>query len=183
MATILIVDNHPDDREFLVALLGHVGHTVLEASNAAEALAIVRAARPELVIADLLMPKLDGNEFVLQLRTDAAIAHTEVICYTAALLESEAQALARIAGVAHILAKPAAGQVLLDTVAAALAHPTSAREPGTAVPPFGDFDREYIRLLSNKLARELDERALANTRLAALLDLSQRLTTARNTTE
>ncbi len=183
MATILIVDDHPDNREFLMTLLGHVGHTLLEATDGAEALAIVRAARPELVIADLFMPIMDGYEFARQLRADPAIAQTKVIYCTAAYLESEARALAQSVGVGHILATPAAPGVILDTVADALAHPTLARAPGTTVPPAEDFDHEYMRLLTNKLAHKVDELALANTWLAALLDLSQRLATVRNPAE
>src|SRR6059036_3797088 len=81
--TILIVDDHPTNREFLITLLGHQRHRLLEASDGAEALALVRAERPELVITDILMPTMDGYEFVRQLREDVAIADTEIIFYSA----------------------------------------------------------------------------------------------------
>lgn len=55
MATILIVDDYPTNREFLVTLLGYGGHWLLEAADGAEALALVRAARPDLVIAAILV--------------------------------------------------------------------------------------------------------------------------------
>jgi two-component system cell cycle sensor histidine kinase/response regulator CckA len=76
LATILVVDDCATNREFLVKLLGYQQHRLLEASDGAEALMQVRAHRPDLVITDILMPTMDGYEFVRQLRADPAIAAT-----------------------------------------------------------------------------------------------------------
>src|SRR4051812_43791783 len=62
MATILIVDDRPSNREFLVTLLGYNGHHLLQASDGAEALGVVRTLHPDLIIADILMPTMDGYE-------------------------------------------------------------------------------------------------------------------------
>ncbi len=91
MATILIVDDRLANREFLVTLLGYAGHRLLQAADGAEALAIVRAEHPDLVIADILMPTMDGYEFVRRIRADPAIAATPVIFYTAHYHEREAR--------------------------------------------------------------------------------------------
>src|SRR5438094_10400787 len=90
VATILIVDDRPSNREFLVTLLGYRGHRLLQAADGAEGLPIARAEHPDLVIADILMPTMDGYEFVRQLRLEAAIANTPVIFCTAHFLEQEA---------------------------------------------------------------------------------------------
>src|SRR5260221_14750194 len=105
MATILIVDDRPTNREFLLTLLGYGGHRLLEAADGAEALAVAKAERPDLVIADILMPTMDGYEFVRRLRTDPAISATPVIFCTAHYHEQEARNLARACGVSHILTK------------------------------------------------------------------------------
>ncbi len=60
MATILVVDDHPTNRAFPVALLGYAGHQLYEAADGARALEVVREAYPDLVIADVLMPTIDG---------------------------------------------------------------------------------------------------------------------------
>jgi signal transduction histidine kinase/CheY-like chemotaxis protein len=175
MATILIVDDHAVNRSFLVTLLGYARHHLLEATDGAAALDLTHTAQPDLVIADVLMPTMDGYEFVRRLRADPAIAQTPVIFYTAAYLEREAQALARACGVEYILAKPAVPQVILDTVAAALGHRQPAPAPRAAAPSDDAFDREHVRLLTNKLATKVDELTTVNSRLGALLDLSRRL--------
>src|SRR5688572_14880107 len=58
MATILIVDDRPTNREFLLTLLGYGGHRLLEATDGAAALELVRAERPDLVIAGIVMPTM-----------------------------------------------------------------------------------------------------------------------------
>jgi CheY-like chemotaxis protein len=90
VATILVVDDYSANREFLVTLLGYAGHRLLEAGDGTEALEVVRAEHPDLVIADLVMPTMDDYEFVHQLRTDPAIAHTLVMFCTATYQQSEA---------------------------------------------------------------------------------------------
>src|SRR6476469_7278029 len=107
MASILIVDDHPINRAFLTTLLGYAGYQLHEAIDGAEALKVVHMARPNLVITDVLMPTMDGYEFVRRLRADPAIARTPVVFYTAIYLEHEAQTLARDCGVDHVLVKPA----------------------------------------------------------------------------
>lgn len=64
MATILVVDDHPINREFLVTLLRYRGHSLLQAADGAEALQVARAAHPDLIISDILMPTMDGYELV-----------------------------------------------------------------------------------------------------------------------
>ena len=72
MATILIVDDLSANRKFLVTLLRHQGHRLLEAADGREGLAAVHAEHPDLVITDVLMPVMDGYELVRQLRLDPA---------------------------------------------------------------------------------------------------------------
>ena len=83
MATILIVDDLSANRKFLVTLLRDQGHRLLEAADGREGLAAVQAEHPDLVITDVLMPVMDGYEFVRQLRLDPATSRIPVLFYTA----------------------------------------------------------------------------------------------------
>ena len=123
MATILVVDDHILNRHFLMSLLGYGGHRLLEAEDGAVALDVVRAERPDLVISDILMPEMDGYEFVSRLRADPGIAATPVIFFTATYREREAKVLADACGVKWVLAKPSEPQVILDMVQRALGLP------------------------------------------------------------
>ncbi|MEO7913548.1 MAG: GAF domain-containing protein [Roseiflexaceae bacterium] len=179
MATILVVDDHPTNRAFLTTLLGYAGYLLHEAADGAEALEAVRAVHPDLVIADVLMPMMDGYEFVRRLRVDPAIAHTPVIFCTATYSEREAQVLARDCGVEHVLLKPVPADLILRTVTAILAQASLAPVPA-ALPPADTFDRAHTRLLINKLAAKVDQLTVVNNQLVALLDVSQRLATERD---
>ena len=153
MATVLVVDDHPVNRDLLVTLLGYRGHTVLEACDGAEALRIVQMRRLDLVITDLVMPVMDGYEFVRELRADRHLATTKVIFYTANYLRDEVLPMAAALGVHHIVSKPADPALLLATVDEALAAVAPAPE---SAPP-DKVHREHLRAVSAKLTDKVRE--------------------------
>lgn len=172
MATILVVDDRPTNREFLVTLLGYKGHQVLQASDGAEALQVVRAAHPDLVLTDVLMPTVDGYEFVRQLRSDPVVASTPVVFYSAAYHRRELQDLAPAAGVVRHISKPAPPDEILKSVDEVLA----AGPLPVAPPPITDaYDREHLRLLTNKLVSQVNQVESLNERLSTLLELGQQI--------
>lgn len=171
MATILIVDDRPTNRQFLVKLLGYYHHHLLEAADGAEGLKMTQSARPDLVIADILMPTMDGYEFVRQLRAAPLISKTPVIFYTAHYLLHEAQSLAQSCGVAHILTKPCKPDEIIKTVNAALGLNNA---PAPAPPP-EEFNQEHLRLLTNKVSQKVEELRATNLRLEALIQFGQEL--------
>src|SRR6266513_1983341 len=132
MATILIVDDRPTNRQFLLTLLGYGGHRLLEAANGAEALERVRAERPDLVITDILMPAMDGYELVAHLRADPDLAPIPVIFYTATYSEPQAKALADSCGVRIVLPKPCDPERILAAVNEALGGTDSVPAPRVA---------------------------------------------------
>jgi diguanylate cyclase (GGDEF)-like protein len=177
MAKVLVVDDHPANRALIVTLLKYQGHEALEAADGAEGLAIVRAERPDLVVCDVLMPTMDGYEFVRQLRADAQFAHTEVIFYTAYYLEREARNLAKSCGVSHVLIKPSMPEEIMRTIDQALGK-TQEPEQQPGLTP--EFDREHLRLLTDKLSEKIDELQNTNQRFTALFDINLQMGSERN---
>ncbi|HLY97869.1 MAG TPA: response regulator [Candidatus Angelobacter sp.] len=169
MSIVLIADDKAINREFLGTLLTYKGHRLVEASNGAEALERVRSERPDLVIADVLMPVMDGYEFVRRLRSEPEIAETPVIFYTASYHEHEARALARACGVQDVIIKPAEPEYVLARVTLALGKPAAAEAPAVSL----EFDRSHLRLLTDKLSSNVNALEAANQRLADLLELGR----------
>lgn len=176
MSKVLVVDDHAENRDLIVTLVKHAGHQPLEAEDGYLALEQVRAERPDLVICDILMPTMDGYEFVRRLRTEPAIAHTEVIFYTATFLEREARSLAASCGVSEVLVKPCEPEEILRVIEHSLTRGTVV----AARPDETEFDREHLRLLTDKLALKVGELEGANRRLSALTDLNLQLASERD---
>ncbi len=70
MARILVVDDETTVRDLLLAYLRYSGHTVLEAADGEEALAIQRVEPVDLIITDNAMPRLTGREMITILRRE-----------------------------------------------------------------------------------------------------------------
>jgi two-component system, cell cycle sensor histidine kinase and response regulator CckA len=180
MTTILIVDDVAANRAVLVALLEYHGYQLLEAAAGSEGLAVARAEHPDLVITDVLMPVMDGYEFVKQLRLDPATACIPVIFYTAHYGGREARALAQAGGVSYVLNKPAESQAVLTIVGRALSAKSTGPGPSDAAPLPPDFDREHLRLLTDKLSEKADDLRTANARLRALINIGLELASERD---
>jgi CheY-like chemotaxis protein len=180
MATILIVDDLPANREFLVTLLRYQGHRLLEAANGREGLAAVQAEHPDLVITDVLMPVMDGYELVRQLRLDPTTSGIPVVFYTAHYGAREARALARSSGVAYVLTKPAESKEVLKIVGHALSGESETGRPSDASPLTTEFGREHLRLLTDKLSEKAGDLRTANARLRALINIGLELASERD---
>src|SRR6201981_755339 len=103
MKTVVIVDDHEDNRALLLATLEAREYRLFGGSSGEEALKLIGKEEPDLIIADVLMPRMDGYEFVQQLRQDPRNAQTKVIFYTAAYIQEASRRLAKACGVIHII--------------------------------------------------------------------------------
>jgi DNA-binding NarL/FixJ family response regulator len=153
MTRVLIVDDGAADREGLSTILAYAGFGVLEASNGEHALRLARVHKPSLIIADILMPTMDGYELVRALRGDPDIADIPVIFYTATYVLEEVRGLATACGVTHILVKPCEPEEVIRAVQDTLSH---GPDPVTPLPS-EDFHREHLRVLNAKLLQKVEE--------------------------
>jgi CheY-like chemotaxis protein len=81
---VLVVDDEPDVRETLCDMVEMVGCLPIEARNGAEALELLRARRPCLMILDVLMPVMSGTELLQAMKLEPALADVAVVVSTSA---------------------------------------------------------------------------------------------------
>src|SRR5262249_4427180 len=82
-ARILVVDDVADNVEILRMRLGRLGYEVEVATDGEQALAKVRETLPDLILLDIMMPKIDGLEVVRRLKADATLPFIPVVLVTA----------------------------------------------------------------------------------------------------
>jgi adenylate cyclase len=82
-AQILIVDDNPENLDILETRLASHGYEILTARDGEEALAKAREKRPDLILLDIMMPKLDGIEVCRRLKADPTLPFTPIIMVTA----------------------------------------------------------------------------------------------------
>lgn len=80
---VLVVDDEPDVVAYLEMLLRDSGYETLTAADGTEALATIRAERPDLVTLDISMPKASGTRLYKDVKTDPALAGIPVVIITA----------------------------------------------------------------------------------------------------
>ena len=102
---VLIVDDHVDNVESLSMFVRLLGHEVDTASDGLEALEVARRFRPDLVLLDIGLPKLDGYEVAERLRAGDAGADMVLVAITGWAQEEEKVRAAK-AGFDHHLTKP-----------------------------------------------------------------------------
>ena len=80
---ILIVDDEPMNLDILQTRLAVHGYEILTATNGEEALAMACAQQPDLILLDIMMPKVDGIDVCHHLKADAALPFMPIIMVTA----------------------------------------------------------------------------------------------------
>ena len=84
MAKILLVDDEEDIREVVGITIESQGHDVITAADGQEAIKMVKKHEPDLIVLDLMMPKMNGLEVVEILKNTDAYNHIPIVMLTAA---------------------------------------------------------------------------------------------------
>ena len=122
--TILVVDDDPALLELASELLSGDGHRVLVAPSGEDALVMVRAIRPDLILLDYFMPKVDGVAVIERLKADTATRGIPVVAITSGTA-ADAKKLSQAGSVASIL-KPFEPSEFLRVIADILRGLTSS---------------------------------------------------------
>lgn len=103
--TVLLVEDNEDNLVVYRTILEHVGFKVLEARDGEEGVSRARAERPDIILMDISIPKMDGWEATERLKADGVTASIPIIALTAHALEED-RLKAMKAGCDGYLAKP-----------------------------------------------------------------------------
>lgn len=154
VAHVLIVDDRALNRDLLRTVLRYHGHETLEASGGAEALDLLRQRGADVVVADVLMPGMDGYELARMIRSDRSLRHIPVVFFTANYVEDEIRPIAHAVGVERIVTKTGDMSEIVQAVDEALVARAPAPPNGM---PAEEFGREHLRLLNSKLLQKVTE--------------------------
>ena len=120
---MLVVDDDRDGREMYTATLARAGFRVEQAIDGFEAVDKGYKLHPDLILMDLLMPRLDGWEVIGWLKSNRNTREIPIVAVTGA--QPEQRELAREAGVHSVLVKPCPPETLLGEIRRVLAERVS----------------------------------------------------------
>ncbi len=167
---ILIVEDIPHILELLEVTLKFKGYDVITARNGGEALEIIAADPPVLILTDILMPKLDGYALAQAVRSNPETRHIPVIFISATFITPEDKEFALSLGAVRFLEKPIEASELLLTVAEVM---TGEIEGDPAPLPDRAFQQGYSDRLREKLHHKENQIRRAQ-RLVETVPVAQR---------
>jgi len=126
---ILVADDEPGIRLTLGRLLDR-NYVVLEATNGEEAVEIAKGQKPDLILMDLIMPKVDGYAACAQIKADPATRGIPVVVLTAIGHELNKKFATEMGAQAYIT-KPFSIQGLMDVITPLLASAPQSRDTAT----------------------------------------------------
>jgi len=151
----LVVDDLGYNVRTLRAVFQSAGYDVETASDGQAALDAVRARRPDFVLTDILMPRLDGFQLCRAIKDDPALAGIPVIFYTGSYVEAADREFGTGLGAAAYLVKPMEPKELLSAVAQALGQPERTLKPRSYLRE--TFAAAYADRLAAKLQEKVTE--------------------------
>ncbi|HXG50509.1 MAG TPA: diguanylate cyclase [candidate division Zixibacteria bacterium] len=87
--TVLVIEDHPDQRDLLAIVLQREGYKVITASNGLEALERLAKEPVQIILSDIMMPKMDGFELIHKVRSNPAFKNIYLILITARIQEGD----------------------------------------------------------------------------------------------
>ncbi len=164
---LLVVDDIPDILRLLEATLKFKGYRVVTARNGQEALDAIQQEHPALVIADILMPKIDGFNLVHRIRLNPKTREIPVVFLSATYVTPEDKEFAMAIGVTRFIEKPVNLEEFLPIVEDIL-----KRGATTAHDSLEDFEfyNGYRKRLETKLQQKIMQIARDQHLLGTLSD-------------
>src|SRR5450756_127674 len=167
---VLIVDDDPTSLKLLGTQLESEGHSMFEAHDGADALALLEHQRVDAVISDVLMPRMDGYRLCHEIRKHTRMYDLPIIIYTSTYTAPGDEKLALDVGADKYLKKPLAVENIIAALHEVTAMPHAARHPKALQEV--ELPKEYSEKLVSKLKERNTELMAAEVKFRALAEQS-----------
>jgi PAS domain S-box-containing protein len=165
---ILIVDDNPTNLKLMRAQLEAEDHVVAQAQDGVEALALLDRQGVDVVISDILMPRMDGYRLCREIRKSDRLAKLPTIIYSSTFTSPEDVKMALDVGADKYLSKPASVEIIVAALHEVMARPHAAADAGVLAEV--EVLKEYSQRLVEKLADKKNALEQANAKLTATRD-------------
>lgn len=176
MSRILIAEDDALSRDLIARFLKRRGHQVLEAETGSAAWECIVRERPDVILADILIPEMNGFEILERLRRCDAAHNTPVILITGLFGDGEAEVLASASGAARLMRKPLQPEELLEAIEAASRESSAHSLRELPPPPPESFEDDSVVGRITQVAVKAEMRSLASRvsgeRMRAIFDYS-----------
>src|SRR6266403_3339358 len=165
--TVLVIEDHPDQRDLLAIVLQREGYRVITAANGLEALERLETEKVQIALSDIMMPKMDGFELIKRIRSNPTLKNIYLILITARIQEGD-RVRGLDLGADDYITKPFSFSELLARVrvGSRVVHYQQNLEYQTQIDPLtGLFNR---RAFERKITEEF-ERAIRYTHPVSVL--------------
>ncbi|MCF6290932.1 MAG: PAS domain S-box protein [Desulfobacterales bacterium] len=171
MMRVLLVDDSKENIYMLEALLRGYGYEVAAAGDGIEALEKAGRQDFDMIISDILMPRMDGFQLCRAVKTDARLKKIAFVFYTATYTEPSDEEFALGLGAERFITKPAEPDVFMEIITAVLkSHETGSLR--AAKSPAED-EGVYLKKYNQRLIRKLEDKMLELERVNAGLRESE----------
>ena len=113
---ILVVDDEPDILDVATVRLKHLGYEIIPVVDAEEAMIFLDKDTCDLILLDLLLPKMQGDELCKKLKSDDKFKHIPIILFTASAIRPSLPELIKEMGADDCIMKPFDSKELLEKV-------------------------------------------------------------------
>ncbi len=168
---VLIVDDQYINRYLLEKLLDGYGYSVLSTEDGTQALETLRTEPVDLIISDILLPKMDGFQLCREVKKDPKLSKIPFVFYTAAYTEQKDREFAESLGADRFIVKPTDPAEFI-TIIRDLIHdiPEEHAEPKTII--LGE--NEYLSLHNKRLIHQLEKKLTELEGLNKALRISEK---------
>lgn len=158
MRRVIVVDDVKQNRYLLQKLLEGYNYTVETAKDGVEALEIARKKLPDMIITDVLMPKMDGFQLCRELKRDEALKGIPVIFYSSTYTDKESEKLALDIGAVEYIVKPLEPDVFVKIVNKVWDKYSKGEIKPTKKPL---EEKVYMKMYNERLIHKLEDKMLA----------------------